>query len=85
MCIRDSLQTVCIRHEPDGVIDDALDRHTLAWAGAVNAGGAAFCAPSHMDGRWIVRGSIGAEPTERADGAALWELLKRTAAQSPVD
>ena len=79
------LQTVCIRHEPDGVIDDALDRHTLAWAGAVNAGGAAFVSPSQLDGRWMVRVSIGAEPTERADVAALWELLKRTAAQSPVD
>ena len=68
---------MCIR-------DSALDGHTLAWAGAVNAGGAAFVSPSQLDGRWMVRVSIGAEPTERADVAVLWELLKRTAAQSPV-
>src|SRR5262249_38484629 len=26
------LQTLCVRHEPDGVSGDALDRHTLGWA-----------------------------------------------------
>lgn len=75
-----ALQTVCIRHEPAGLDNAELDRHTLAWAGAVNASGAAFVSPSQLDGRWMVRVSIGAEATERADVAALWELLKRSAA-----
>src|SRR5205085_11027992 len=30
------LQTLCVRHEPDGVSRDALDRHTLAWVDRLN-------------------------------------------------
>ncbi len=82
-----TLQTVCIRHEPpqteehDQIMDDAqraaaLDRHTLAWADAVNAGGAAFVSPAQLDGRWMVRVSVGAEATERSDVEALWSLLQ---------
>jgi aromatic-L-amino-acid decarboxylase len=75
-----TLQTVCLRHEPEGISveedGDALDRHTLAWAAAVNDSGRAFVTPSVLDGRWMVRVSIGAEPTERADVAALWDLLR---------
>ncbi|MEI2779322.1 MAG: pyridoxal-dependent decarboxylase [Tetrasphaera sp.] len=74
------LQTVCLRHEPPGLHGEALDRHTLAWADAINAGGKAFVSPSLLDGRWMVRVSIGAEATERADVQALWELLRATAA-----
>lgn len=70
------LQTVCIRHEPAGLDGEALDRHTLAWADAINTGGAAFVSPSQLDGRWMVRISIGAEATERADVAALWDLMR---------
>ncbi|WP_088315187.1 pyridoxal-dependent decarboxylase [Kineosporia sp. R_H_3] len=75
------LQTVCVRHEPDGLAGDALDAHTLAWAGAVNDSGTAFVTPSLLDGRWMVRVSIGAEATERADVAALWDLLRKEAAR----
>jgi aromatic-L-amino-acid decarboxylase len=82
-----SLQTVCLRHEPPGLTSqtasetdgDRLDRHTLAWAAAVNDSGRAFVTPSVLDGRWMVRVSIGAEATERADVAALWQLLRDTA------
>jgi aromatic-L-amino-acid decarboxylase len=74
-----ALQTVCLRHEPDGLDGDALDRHTLAWAAAVNDSGRAFVTPSMLDGRWMVRVSIGAEPTEREDVAALWQLLRKSA------
>jgi aromatic-L-amino-acid decarboxylase len=76
------LQTVCVRHEPPGVTGEALDRHTLAWADRVNASGAAYITPATLDGRWMVRISIGAIPTERADVAALWETLQREAAAS---
>ena len=44
-----------------------LDAHTLAWAAAVNDGGRAFVTPAVLDGRWMVRVSIGAEATERSD------------------
>ncbi|ONI82972.1 aspartate aminotransferase family protein [Actinosynnema sp. ALI-1.44] len=73
------LQTVCLRHEPEGMDADALDEHTLAWADAVNASGAAFVTPSKLDGRWMVRVSIGALPTEHSDVAFVWDVLRRTA------
>lgn len=73
------LQLVCIRHEPEGLEGDALDAHTLGWAGDINASGAALVTPSMLDGRWMVRISIGAEPTERSDVEAVWALIQETA------
>jgi len=55
-----SLQTLCVRHEPDGAAGDALDRHTLAWVDRVNRSGAAYLTPATLDGRWMARVSIGA-------------------------
>ncbi|MFN0026947.1 MAG: pyridoxal phosphate-dependent decarboxylase family protein [Acidimicrobiales bacterium] len=71
-----TLQTVCLRHQPAGLTGQELDRHTLAWAAAVNASGQAFVTPAELDGRWMVRVSIGAEPTTAADVAALWDQLR---------
>jgi len=73
------LQTVCVRHEPPGLADDALDRHTLGWVERVNRSGEAYLTPAVLDGRWMVRVSIGAAPTEREHVAGLWELMRRTA------
>jgi aromatic-L-amino-acid decarboxylase len=73
------LQTLCLRHEPLGLGGEAIDRHTLDWAARVNASGAAYVTPAILDGRWLVRVSIGALTTERVDVAALWELLQHTA------
>lgn len=70
------LQTVCIRHEPAGLSREALDRHTLAWADAINQSGGAYVTPATLDGSWMVRVSIGAMPTEREDVAALWQLAQ---------
>src|SRR5207245_328974 len=36
------LQTICIRHEPAGLDDKAIDRHTLAWLDRVHRPGAAY-------------------------------------------
>ena len=58
---------------------DALDAHTLGWAGDINSSGAALVTPSVLDGRWMVRISIGAEQTEQADVEALWALVQETA------
>lgn len=71
-----ALQTVCLRHEPPGLEGEELDRHTLAWAEQANASGKAYLTPALLEGRWMVRVSIGAEATEREDVAALWELLQ---------
>ena len=73
------LQTLCLRHEPPGLAGEALDRHTLAWVERVNRSGAAYLTPAVLDGRWMVRVSIGAIPTEREDVAALWGWMRREA------
>lgn len=75
------LQTVCVRHvprDPRGapLSGDALDAHTLAWLERINGSGAAFMSPSLLDGRWMVRVSIGVEGTTRDHVARLWELMQ---------
>jgi aromatic-L-amino-acid decarboxylase len=75
------LQTVCARHEPPGLSGEALDAHTKAWAERVNRSGAAYLTPATLDGRWMVRVSIGAEPTERDDVAAVWAAMRAAAEQ----
>lgn len=73
------LQTVCIRHEPPGLEGEALDKHTLDWVERVNNSGSAYLTPSTLDGRWMVRVSIGALETERQHVEALWDLIQREA------
>lgn len=73
------LQTLCVRHEPPGSEGEALDQHTLAWAERVNNSGAAYLTPALLDGRWMVRISIGAEATERAHVEALWRKMRQEA------
>jgi aromatic-L-amino-acid decarboxylase len=73
------LQTVCVRHQPAGLSGDALDRHTLGWAERINRSGAAYLTPALLDGRWMVRVSIGAIPTEREHVASLWAVMRREA------
>lgn len=70
------LQTVCVRHDPGGLTREELDRHTLAWCEAVNSSGKAHVTPSLLEGAWMVRVSVGAEPTEWADLEALLELMR---------
>ncbi|MGA7237828.1 MAG: pyridoxal-dependent decarboxylase [Bryobacteraceae bacterium] len=76
------LQTVCVRHEPPGMEGEALDRHTLDWADRINRSGQAYLTPAILDGRWMVRVSIGALPTEREHVEALWTLMREQAARS---
>ena len=73
------LQTLCVRHEPAGLDGDALDRHTQEWCDRVNRSGAAYLTPAVLDGRWMVRVSIGAEQTERAHVEALWKTMRTEA------
>lgn len=69
------LQTVCIRHSPQGLDADATDAHTLAWVNRINQSGEAFLSPSVLDGRWMVRVSIGVEATERRHVERVWGLI----------
>ena len=70
------LQTVCVRHEPAGVVGDSLDQHTLGWVERINASGAAYLTPALLDGRWMARVSIGGLQTERTHVEALWKLMR---------
>lgn len=76
------LQTVCVRHEPPGLSGEALDKHTLAWVGRINESGKAYLTPAMLDGRWMVRVSIGAEGTEREHVEQLWALMQAQAAKT---
>jgi aromatic-L-amino-acid decarboxylase len=73
------LQTICVRHEPPDLLGEALDRHTLAWVDRLNRSGTAYLTPARLDGRWLVRVSIGAETTEREHVEALWRRMRQEA------
>jgi aromatic-L-amino-acid decarboxylase len=45
----------------------------------VNRSGAAYLTPAILDGRWMVRVSIGAIPTERGHVEALWKVIRKEA------
>jgi aromatic-L-amino-acid decarboxylase len=74
-----TLQTVCIRHVPEGLSADRIDAHTKQWAAAVNDSGLAYLTPATLHGRWMVRISIGALTTEASDIAATWATIRRFA------
>lgn len=77
-----ALQTVCLRHRPAGLDDgEALDRHTLRWVERINRSGDAYLTPAVLDGRWMVRVSVGAETTEREDVGRLWNSMRQAAEQ----
>jgi aromatic-L-amino-acid decarboxylase len=73
------LQTVCLRHEPEGLGGEELDRHTLAWADRLNRSGLTYLTPAMLDDRWMVRVSIGAEATERAHVQQVWAAMQEAA------
>jgi len=66
------VQTLCVRHEPEGLEGDALDLHTLDWVARLNQSGRAYLTPALLDGRWMARVSIGAIQTERSHVEQLW-------------
>ena len=76
------LQTVCVRHTPPGADGEALDAHTQRWCDAINRSGKAYLTPAILEGRWMVRVSIGSEATERAHVERLWEIMRDAAAES---
>ncbi|MGR3991708.1 MULTISPECIES: DOPA decarboxylase [Pseudomonas] len=70
------LQTLCIRHCPDGLEGAGLDAHTRAWADRLNGSGLAYVTPATLEGQWMVRVSVGALPTEREHVERLWANLQ---------
>jgi len=73
------LQTVCVRYEPRGLTLEQIDQHSKAWVDRINRSGKAFLTTAMLKGRWMVRVSIGAEPTERQHVEALWGLMREEA------
>ena len=71
-----TLQTICVCHVPDGVAGDSLDKHTLQWVTRINNSGRAYLTPAMLDGRWMVRISIGAEATTLAHVKTLWSTMQ---------
>ena len=75
------LQTLCVRHEPPELTGADLDRHTQAWCDRINRSGAAYLTPAILEGRWMVRVSVGAEQTERAHVERLWTVMQHEVSQ----
>ncbi|TFI00905.1 pyridoxal phosphate-dependent decarboxylase family protein [Micrococcus lylae] len=81
------LQTVCVRHVPAGLDPadpadaEAIDAHTRASAQAVNASGKAAVSLATLEGRWMVRLSVGALGTEREHVERLWKVLGEAVAR----
>ncbi len=75
------LQTVCLRHVPEAQRGDeeALARHNLAIITAINEAGRHYLTPSILNGKQIIRVSVGSTHTERRHVEALWEELKARA------
>lgn len=71
-----ALQTVCIRHLRPGLDEAALATHNLGIARQINEGGRAYLTPSVLEGKQILRVSIGAEATERRHVESLWSELQ---------
>jgi aromatic-L-amino-acid decarboxylase len=77
-----NLQTLCVRHQPQGLSAETMDSHTRRWVDELNRSGLAYVTPATLDGRWMVRISIGALPTEQQHVAALWTQIQDAATRS---
>ena len=69
------LQTVCIRHEPPGLSGESLDRYTLDWVERIQQSGKTYLTPSQLDGRWMVRVSLGVGKHRTSRHPRLVELV----------
>ena len=70
-----------LKATPSPTLQEAADAF-LAGArdGSIrNRSGDAYLTPALLDGRWMVRVSIGAAPTERADVETLWSVMRKYA------
>ncbi len=70
-----SLQTVCLRLADRPGVD--VDGATRDLATAINDSGEAFVTPNEVDGRWMIRVSVGAIDTDSKNLESLWALIER--------
>lgn len=74
------LQTVCIRHRPEGMTEEAdLAIHNLAIADRINKAGRFYLTPAVLKGVQMIRVSIGAEASGRAQVEQVWAALVQAA------
>jgi aromatic-L-amino-acid decarboxylase len=72
--------TVCFRHHPAGVGDEAeLRRRNEAILEAVNAEGRVFLSHTELDGRLVLRLAIGNAATAAGHVDAAWDALRAAA------
>ena len=74
------LQTVCLRHLPEGMTDAGeLAAHNLAIVDRINKAGAFYLTPAVLKGVQMIRVSIGSETTDRIQVESLWTALRQAA------
>ena len=70
---------VVFRSRPQGLADDALDRHNAAVLEAVNASGEVFLSHTRVSGRFAIRLAIGNLRTTERHVLRAWALLREAA------
>jgi aromatic-L-amino-acid decarboxylase len=74
------LQTICLRHRPEGMDDeDKLAAHNLDLVHRINRSGRFYLTPAVLKGVQMVRVSIGSEASEFGHVEALWAALRQAA------
>lgn len=74
------LQTLCVRHAPQGLDDEAVDRHNREIISRINAKGHFYLSPAQYQNRPIIRISIGSQNTRKQDIEGLWAALQQEGA-----
>ncbi|HVB53689.1 MAG TPA: pyridoxal-dependent decarboxylase [Candidatus Acidoferrales bacterium] len=81
LCAPVPMATVCFRHLPPGVVDEALlTAHNREIMARVNQGGEAFISHAVLGDRFVLRAAVGNIRTQPEDVAALWDALQKAAA-----
>ncbi len=76
------MATVCFRHHPQGMDDEAeLERHNRQLMAAVNQEGGSFISHAVLGGRFALRASIGGIRTQPGDVEGLWRQLGTAAGE----
>ena len=70
------LQTLCVRHEPEGLTPEQISQHNKAWQDRINASGRFMLTPAILGSGWIARVSIGTLHQERKHIEALWAAMQ---------
>ena len=78
-----TLQTLCLRHQPENLAGEALDQHTRNWVDRINRSGDALLGTVQREAGLAARISIGSEATEAGHVEKLWGLMQK--AVSPPD